>query len=1146
MSQGRARWTVPMTALVTLGSLLPMGAARAQATSGSVSAVGIISTVAGTATTNPNKGFTGDGGPATSAELNNPYAIAFDSAGNLYIADTNNNVVRKVAAKTGIITTVAGDYAKGYGFSGDGGPATSAQLSGPAGIAVDKVGNLYIADSGNNVIRKVTTGTGIITTVAGSYTQNGGFSGDGGLATGAQLNYPSSVTLDSVGDLYIADTSNDRIRKITAATGIITTVAGNGALSFGSSTGGYGGDGGPATSAQLNEPSSVAIDHAGNLFIADSNNNVVREVTASTGAITTVAGSVQVDGYSGDGGLATNAGLSFPTAVALDRVGNLFIADYNHSVVREVMVDGIITTVAGDPALTAYNGDGEVATAAELYLPTYVALANDGSLYIADSNNLIRRVSTGAALPETAVGASSAVQQVPIVLNAATAVSGFTLAGNSVAEFTLGTATGCTLGGASNAAGTVCTVPVAFTPQLPGARTATLSVMNGSTVVGTVGLSGVGDAPLGTFASAGTLSTASSGNILNALSDPNGVAVDAAGNLYVGDSGNNKVVKITPAGVQTILEQGGPTFPYAVSVDAAGNVAYAGGVAGVGGAGGTYGSGGFVFFETPEGTQTTVGSVPGAPGGTAVDTQGNVYISDAVNNTVIEVVPGSGQFTLPTNGLSKPGALAVDAAGDVYIADTGNSRVVELTPAGVQTTLAATGLGQPTGVGVDAAGDVYILDHTNKTVIEVSPAGVQTTLPFTGLNNPNGLAVDGAGNVYVANSNGENILKLSAGSAALSFASTQTASSSPQQVVTLQNIGNQPLQIAALATTANFNLNGTGTTCMTSTLLEAGASCGLGVEFQPVAAGAITGTANVTDDSLNAQAPNNVQAVSLSGTGIAATQTTLTTSPSSVFAGTTVTLNATVTSTAGATPTGSVSFTSGNATLGTATLNASGVATVTTTALPVGTDSVTASYAGTPAFAASSSTNTLTVDAASFSFAASASATSLTVAQGASGTVAFSVAPQGAYVGSVAFSCTGLPSYATCTFSPSTLTLTASSASTTVNLTLKTNVQTARLESLPRPTPSGPVAPMAPAVAGGVLGLLMLKRKRLGRLVGLVILAGALAAGLGGCSGGSSPTASASATVTPTGTSTVNVVATGTAGGVVTMQTVPISITITQ
>jgi len=282
---------------------------------------GIITTVAG----NGTFGFSGDGGPATSAQLNAPFGVALDSAGHLYIADTGNQRIRKVDAETGIITTVAGNGS--FGFSGDGGPATSAQLKNPFSVAPDSAGHLYIADLGNQRIRKVDTGTGIMTTVAGN--RSFGFSGDGGPATSAQLHAPLDVALDSAGHLYIADLGNRRIRKVDTGTGIITTVAGNGSF-------GISGDGVPATSARLASPLGVALDSAGHLYIAENFTHRIRKVDALTGIITTVAGNGSF-GFSGDGGPATSAQLNLPVGVALDSADHLYIADLQNRRIRKVV-----------------------------------------------------------------------------------------------------------------------------------------------------------------------------------------------------------------------------------------------------------------------------------------------------------------------------------------------------------------------------------------------------------------------------------------------------------------------------------------------------------------------------------------------------------------------------------------------------------------------------------------------------------------------------------------------------------------------------------------------------------------------------------------------------------------------------------------
>jgi uncharacterized protein (TIGR03437 family) len=311
-----------------------------------------INTFAG----NGTFGYSGDNGPATSAQLNQPWGVAVDAAGNVYIADTVNNRIRKVA--NGVISTVAGNGTLGY--SGDDGPATSAQLSWPAGVAVDSAGNLYVADQNNFRIRKVSNG--VITTVAG----NGmpGYSGDNGPATSAKLYGPVGVAVDSAGNLYIADQPNNRIRKVS--NGVITTVAGNGPDLYGN--GGYSGDNGPATSARLNWPEGVAVDFAGNLFIADYRNNRIRKV--SNGVITTA---IYWD---------------YPQGVGVDAAGNLFIAD-NYGRISKLS-NGVITTVAGT-GTQGFSGDNGPATGAQLSSPVGVAVEAAGNVYVADfGNNRIR------------------------------------------------------------------------------------------------------------------------------------------------------------------------------------------------------------------------------------------------------------------------------------------------------------------------------------------------------------------------------------------------------------------------------------------------------------------------------------------------------------------------------------------------------------------------------------------------------------------------------------------------------------------------------------------------------------------------------------------------------------------------------------
>src|SRR5438034_323964 len=344
---------------------------------------GVLTRVAG----NSRVGYSGDGASAINARLSDPRGVAVDGAGNLFIADSGNYRIRKVSFD-GIISTVAGNGSQG--FSGDGGPATSAQLVRREGVAGDGDGNLFIADKKaytfalsiryNSHIGKVSA-DGIIRTVAGNGSFSCSYSGDGGPATGAQL-CASAVAVDSAGNLFIS--VDNRIRKV-AADGIITTVAGGGSP-------GYSGDGGPAINAQLGNAREgaltfgVAVDGEGNLFIADTSNNRVRKVSSS-GIITTVAGNGS-PGYSGDGGPAINAQLSGPNSVAVDSAGNLLILDFYNNRIRKVSSSGTITTVSIN---------------VELNHPQGIAVDSAGNLFITDSYNLrILKVSSDGIITTVA------------------------------------------------------------------------------------------------------------------------------------------------------------------------------------------------------------------------------------------------------------------------------------------------------------------------------------------------------------------------------------------------------------------------------------------------------------------------------------------------------------------------------------------------------------------------------------------------------------------------------------------------------------------------------------------------------------------------------------------------------------------------
>ena len=335
-------------------------------------ATGTINTFAGNGVVT----FGGDGGLATEASLRFPGGMAVDEAGNLYIADAVNHRIRKVDRASGIISTVAGNGSAV--FSGDGGVATAAGLSLPQDVVLDSEGNFYIADSLR--IRLVDKDSGIITTVAGN--SFSGFSGDGGSAISASFSNIEGIALDDVGNLYIADSTNNRIRRVDAISGIITTVAGNGLFIS-------GGDGRVATLASLSTPESIAFDSAGNLYIAEKDGHRIRKVDRVSGIISTVAGSGS-PGFSGDGGLATAANLSNPSDILVDEDNNLYIVARNNHRIRKVdQASGIISTVAGNGS-TGFSGDGGVATNANLDSPEGIARDIKGNIYVTSHSSRVR------------------------------------------------------------------------------------------------------------------------------------------------------------------------------------------------------------------------------------------------------------------------------------------------------------------------------------------------------------------------------------------------------------------------------------------------------------------------------------------------------------------------------------------------------------------------------------------------------------------------------------------------------------------------------------------------------------------------------------------------------------------------------------
>lgn len=431
---GTTAWTIPQIALQPGLNNLTATAWDANGNSSSASLAVTFNpaqalvTIAGTGT----GGGKGDNGPAVAAELWVPSGVAVDAAGNLFVADTQNHRIRKIAP-SGVITTVAGSGT--LGFAGDGGPATAAALNEPNDVVVDAAGNLYFSDTLNNRVRRVSA-SGVITTVAGSglnpFTNE--FppqDGDGGPATAARLNQPFGLALDAAGNLFIAEASAARIRRVAAGSGVITTVAGSGLV-------GSAGNGGPATEARLLFPTGVAVDNAGNIYIADINAHQVRRVAASTGVITTIAGTGAA-GYNGDDIPANTAQLRQPAQLALDAAGDLYIAEFAGQRVRKITFStGLITTVAGTGVAGA-SGDGSAPAGAQLGFPFDVTLDAAGNLFIADANNnrIRRTLSTSSLRTVASVSAASFSSATGLAAEAMVAAFGVNLATTTQAATSL-------------------------------------------------------------------------------------------------------------------------------------------------------------------------------------------------------------------------------------------------------------------------------------------------------------------------------------------------------------------------------------------------------------------------------------------------------------------------------------------------------------------------------------------------------------------------------------------------------------------------------------------------------------------------------------------------------------------------------------
>ncbi len=847
-------------------------------------------------------------------------------------------------------------------------------FDGPGGVAVDGSGNVFVADSGNNAVKELVAAGGYITVnILGS-----GFSRPGGVA------------VDGSGNVFVADSGNNAVKEIVAAGGYITVNILGSSFSF---------------------PTGVAVDGSGNIFVADNGNSAVKEIAAAGGYITVTT-------------LASS--FSFPTGVAVDGSGNVFVADTFNNAVKEIAAAGGYITVTA-------LGSG-------FFHPAGMAVDGSGNVFVADFNNdAVKEIGTSNGNFGTVdVGVTSLrTFQVNFTFDTAGLLASTAVLTQGATNRDLTDAGGGTCSASHNYnAGDTCNINVNFKPTRPGVRygAATLSDIAGA-VIATAYVFGTGFGPQVNF-SPGAQSTLGSSHLMS----PVGMAVDGNGNLFVGDFNNNAVDEIVAAGGYITVKTlgGGLNGPRGLAVDGSGNVFVA-----------NYYDGSVKKIPPGCTSSTCVDTV--VSGGfngaqsVAVDGSGNVFVGP--HNSEVKEIPlgctssscvvslGSGS---PDTYFGDAAGVAVDGAGNVFVADQNNNAVKEIVAAGGYITVKTLGGGfyLPEGVAVDGSGNVFVADGGHELVKKIPPGCTSSTCVETlanGFYGPWGVAVDGSGNVFVADAGHSAVKKLDfADPPSLTFASTpvgSTSSDSPQ-TVTVTNIGNADLTFSIPPTgnnpsiAANFTFDSNGATACplvsanssTAGTLAAGASCLLPISFEPATGGTLNGSLALTDNHLNATAPNYaMQTISLSGiaTQTDATSTAVSISPNPVAQGSPVTITATVTDTTspGTSPTGSVTFTD---TLGTTTVSlnggnavalSAGVAILPGVALTgLGTHTITATYAAVSGSIQGSS-NAATVTVETIATTTTLAASNLTPAYGTSVmlTATISLFPTGPALGSVSF-----------------------------------------------------------------------------------------------------------------------------------------------
>jgi hypothetical protein len=954
-----------------------------------------------------------DGAPATHGELNVPAGIFVDAIGNLVIADAGtpiltNSLIRKVAApiSTGNLTIAAGKP-EFNGFFEDGGSVSNSVVNNAIGVANDASGNTYIADTDNCIVREITGGN--IVTVAGTdpttpdltkpqnTTPVCGFSAQGGVATSTILGAVNGVAVDGSGNVFFSDVTNNVIWEVPKATAGSMT-AGHAYIVVGTQqlVGSFGGEGGPATGAQLNSPTGIFIDVFGNLFIADTKNNLIREVPAdnttnpspmTAGHIYTVAGNQGLPaGFGGDGAAATSAQLNNPFTMVADHAGNIFIADTNNQVIREVSAaNGNINTVAGTPQSAGFSGDGAAATAAQLDNPEGLALDGAGDLLVADSvNNRVRSIAgiaNVAAVPVASFDQTSltfAIQllntpsaaQVVTLTNTGSATLNsiaITITGANSGDFALAPASTC---GASLAVSVSCTISVKFTPTAIGARTASVRIADSATgSPQTVTLTGTGGLPTATLG--GTTLTFAN-QLVTTPSATQPITLTNNGNMALSITG------ITITG--TNLGDFGQTNTCGASLAATLSCTIT-----------------VTFTPTAAGTRTAAVSIAdnlaGSPQTVALTGTGVAPVAGLSGNSLT--------FTAQT-------LSTTSAAQTVTLTNTGTSA---LTITGI--TIVGTNLGEFAQTNTCGASLAISANCTISVTFTPTANGARTasvSIADSASGSPQTVSLTGTGGTPAASFN----------STTLTFSNQVVSTPSTAQSVTLTNTGTVPLSITGIAVTGANSADFAQTnTCGAS--VAASANCTISVIFTPGALGARSATVNVTDN-----AAGSPQAITLNGTGVAAPPTASLSSTSlsftDQFVGTSAaaqTVTLTNNSTSALTITSIAVTGASNAdyaqtnTCG-ASLAGKANCTISATFTPTASGARPATITVTDNAPTGTQTVSLTGNGFTISLAAaSGGSMSQTVKAGQTATYSLQLTTTGGSP-TVAFSCSGAPSKATC------------------------------------------------------------------------------------------------------------------------------------